>query len=108
MLQANEKMLGINSEEEKKENSGDDDNAEEKQVSAEVKESLNKKAEEEKVERAQPDILSLQKDIYSYTFHTFCNSQNAVKVSELMMMCFATFTIQLTIVMNKYMETSQD
>ena len=67
-----------------------------------------KESAEEKLEREQPDTLGLEKDIYSYTFHVFCTSHNAVKVSELMMMCFATFTIQLTIVLNKYLETVKD
>ena len=54
------------------------------------------------------ETLDLQVDIYSYTFFQFAKSDNTTKISELMGMCFAAFTIQVGILISKYSETMEN
>ena len=65
------------------------------------KEGEENKEEEEKKEETQ---LVLGNDIYSYTFFKFATGRDVKSQADLMMLCFLTIIIQVTLMIAKYSE----
>ena len=48
------------------------------------------------------DKLSLQSDIYSFTFFKFVTDHNPILIGELMLKCFLTIMVQFSLILFKY------